>query len=556
MESLTLTQVNNAIAKSVSVNAVAATKVAGVRISKPSRAMHTTPMTTTSLKTSKVQAMQAKTYATQAPCITNDAAAKSEIDVEGWIKKHYTPYEGDGSFLSGPTEKTKKLFAKAEEYLAKERANGGLYDVDPHTPSTITSHKPGYLDKDNEVIYGYQTDVPLKRAIKPFGGVNMVKNALKAVNVPMDKEVEHIFTDYRKTHNTAVFDLYSKEMRAGRSNAIMTGLPDGYGRGRIIGDYRRVALYGTDRLIAQKEKDKAELQKKQMDEPTMKLIGEVADQVKALKQLTQMAKSYGIDISKPAKNAREATQFVYFGYLGSIKEQDGAAMSLGRVDAFLDCFFENDLKNGVITEAEAQEIIDNLILKLRFARHLRTPEYNDLFAGDPTWVTMSLGGMGSDGRTLVTKTSFRVLNTLYNLGPAPEPNITVLWNKALPKNFKDFATQVSIDTSSIQYESDALMSARFGDDYGIACCVSAMRIGKDMQFFGARCNLAKLMLYVLNHGKDERTGKQVGPDFGPVPEGPIPFDWMWETYDKAMDWIAKLYVNTMNVIHFCHDQYC
>ncbi|KAL6600025.1 pyruvate formate lyase [Neocallimastix sp. 'constans'] len=479
--------------------------------------------------------MQAKTYAT-APVITNDAAAKSEIDVEGWIKKHYTPYEGDGSFLAGPTEKTKKLFAKAEEYLAKERANGGLYDVDPHTPSTITSHKPGYLDKENEVIYGYQTDVPLKRAIKPFGGVNMVKNALKAVNVPMDKEVEHIFTDYRKTHNTAVFDIYSKEMRAGRSNAIMTGLPDGYGRGRIIGDYRRVALYGTDRLIAQKEKDKAELQKKQMDEPTMKLIGEVADQVKALKQLTQMAKSYGIDISKPAKNAREATQFVYFGYL--------------------DCFFENDLKNGVITESEAQEIVDNLILKLRFARHLRTPEYNDLFAGDPTWVTMSLGGMGSDGRTLVTKTSFRVLNTLYNLGPAPEPNITVLWNKNLPKNFKDFATKVSIDTSSIQYESDALMSARFGDDYGIACCVSAMRIGKDMQFFGARCNLAKLMLYVLNHGKDERTGKQVGPDFGPVPEGPIPFDWMWETYDKAMDWIAKLYVNTMNVIHFCHDQYC
>ncbi|KAG4085784.1 hypothetical protein H8356DRAFT_1435038 [Neocallimastix lanati (nom. inval.)] len=556
MESLALSNVS-VLANTVSINAVAATKVAGVRMAKPTRALHTPAMKTTfkASKKAAVPVMQAKTYAT-APVITNDAAAKSEIDVEGWIKKHYTPYEGDGSFLAGPTEKTKKLFAKAEEYLAKERANGGLYDVDPHTPSTITSHKPGYLDKENEVIYGYQTDVPLKRAIKPFGGVNMVKNALKAVNVPMDKEVEHIFTDYRKTHNTAVFDIYSKEMRAGRSNAIMTGLPDGYGRGRIIGDYRRVALYGTDRLIAQKEKDKAELQKKQMDEPTMKLIGEVADQVKALKQLTQMAKSYGIDISKPAKNAREATQFVYFGYLGSIKEQDGAAMSLGRVDAFLDCFFENDLKNGVITESEAQEIVDNLILKLRFARHLRTPEYNDLFAGDPTWVTMSLGGMGSDGRTLVTKTSFRVLNTLYNLGPAPEPNITVLWNKNLPKNFKDFATKVSIDTSSIQYESDALMSARFGDDYGIACCVSAMRIGKDMQFFGARCNLAKLMLYVLNHGKDERTGKQVGPDFGPVPEGPIPFDWMWETYDKAMDWIAKLYVNTMNVIHFCHDQYC
>jgi len=322
MESLTLYQVNNIVAKSVSVNAVAATKISGVRTIKSSRGLHSSPMmttttTTTTLKSSKKPTFQSqiKTYSTQAPSITNDAATKSEIDVEGWIKKHYTPYEGDASFLSGPTEKTKKLFAKAEEYLAKERANGGLYDVDPHTPSTITSHKPGYLDKENEVIYGYQTDVPLKRAIKPFGGVNMVKNALKAVNVPMDKEVEHIFTDYRKTHNTAVFDLYSKEMRSGRSNAIMTGLPDGYGRGRIIGDYRRVALYGTDRLIAQKEKDKAELQKKQMDEPTMKLIGEVADQVKALKQLTQMAKSYGIDISKPAKNAREATQFVYFGYL-------------------------------------------------------------------------------------------------------------------------------------------------------------------------------------------------------------------------------------------------
>jgi len=342
MESLTLCEVNNAIAKTVSVNAVAATKIAGVRFSKPSRALHTsTMMTTSGLKTSKKASFsQAKTYATQAPCITNDAAAKSEIDVEGWIKKHYTPYEGDASFLSGPTEKTKKLFAKAEEYLAKERANGGLYDVDPHTPSTITSHKPGYLDKENEVIYGYQTDVPLKRAIKPFGGVNMVRNALKAVNVPMDKEVEHIFTDYRKTHNTAVFDIYSKEMRAGRSNAIMTGLPDGYGRGRIIGDYRRVALYGTDRLIAQKQKDKEELQKGDMDVSKMRLIGEVADQIKALKQLTQMAKSYGIDISKPAKNAREATQFVYFGYFGSIIVLDGAALSLGRVDAFLYCFFE------------------------------------------------------------------------------------------------------------------------------------------------------------------------------------------------------------------------
>ncbi|ORX37465.1 formate C-acetyltransferase [Piromyces finnis] len=450
----------------------------------------TTTTTTASTASSTFNSIQNKSYATQVESeIADDAMKKSEIDVEGWIKKHYTPYEGDATFLEGPTEKTKKLFAKAEQYLAKERENGGLYDVDPHTPSTITSHKPGYLDKENEVIVGYQTDEPLKRAIKPFGGVNMVKNALAAVNVPMDENIEHIFSDI---------------MRSGRSNAIMTGLPDGYGRGRIIGDYRRVALYGTDRLIAQKEMDRVELQKKLMDEPTMKLIGEVADQIKALKQLTQMAKSYGIDISKPAKNAREATQFVYFGYLGSIKEQDGAAMSLGRVDAFLDCFFENDLKKGIINEAEAQEIIDNLILKLRFARHLRTPEYNDLFAGDPTWVTMSLGGMGRDGRPLVTKTSYRVLNTLYNLGPAPEPNITVLWNKALPKNFKDFATKVSIDTSSIQYESDAL----------------------------------------------------IWPDFGPVPEGPIPFEWMWETYDKAMDWIANLYVNTMNVIHFSHDQYC
>lgn len=556
MESLALSEVS-VLSNAISVNAIAATKIAGVRVARPCRSIHTPAMKTT-LKAAKqvaVPVMQSKGYATSAD-ITTDAMQKSEIDVEGWIKKHYTPYLGDGSFLQGPTEKTKKLFAKAEVLLQKERDNGGLLDVDPHTPSTITSHAPGYLDKENEVIVGYQTDAPLKRAIKPFGGLGMVRNALKAINVPMDMEVDKIFSKYRKTHNEAVFDLYSKEMRTGRSNAIMTGLPDGYGRGRIIGDYRRLALYGTDRLIAQKEKDKVMLQKRLMDETTMRLIGEVAEQVKALKALTQMAKSYGIDITKPAKNAKEATQFTYFGYLGSIKEQDGAAMSLGRVDAFLDCFFENDLKKGLITESEAQEIVDNLILKLRFARHLRTPEYNDLFAGDPTWVTMSLGGIGSDGRPLVTKTSYRVLNTLYNLGPAPEPNITVLWNAKLPESFKKFATKVSIDTSSIQYESDALMSERFGTDYGIACCVSAMRIGKDMQFFGARCNLAKLMLYVLNHGKDERTGKQVGPDFGPVPEGPIDFNWMWATYDKAMDWIAKLYVNTMNVIHFCHDTYC
>jgi len=477
------------------------------------------------------------------------------IDTAKWIKENYTPYEGDASFLvTEPSPKTKAVWDKCCELRAAEIKSGGCLDVDNKTISTVNSHEAGYIIKENEDIVGLQTDAPLKRSIKPFGGVRIVKNALKAYGHTLDPEVEEIFK-YRKTHNDCVFEIYTPEMRKARSNAILTGLPDGYGRGRIIGDYRRVALYGVDQLIEWKMQDKLSLGIT-MNEESMRTREELADQIKALNELKALGQRYGYDLSKPATNAKEAIQWTYLGYLASVKDQDGAAMSFGRVDCFFDVYIENDIKKGILTEADAQDLIDQLIIKLRLVRHLRTPEYNDLFAGDPTWVTMSLGGMGSDGRTLVTKTAFRVLNTLYNLGPAPEPNITVLWNKLLPKNFKEFATKVSIDTSAIQYESDALMSARFGDDYGIACCVSAMRIGKDMQFFGARCNLAKLMLYVLNHGKDERTGKQVGPDFGPVPEGPIPFDWMWETYDKAMDWIAKLYVNTMNVIHFCHDQYC
>jgi len=498
------------------------------------------------------------TYTTQSSSTRRSSISTSntKIDVEDWTNKNYTPYAGDASFLAGPTEKTRKLLKKANEYLAKERANNNLYDIDSHIPSTITSHPPGYMDKENEVIYGYQTDTPLKRSIKPFGGINMIKNALKVCNIPMDKEVETIFTNYRKTHHSAVFDIYSKEMRLCRSNAIITSLPEGFGRGRIIGDYRRVALYGTDHLIAQKEKDIINIQNRHMDEPTMKLIGEIADQIKALKQLNEMAKSYGIDISKPAKNAKEATQFLYFGYLGSIKEQNSTTMTFGRVDAFLDCYFEKDLKNGVITEAQAQEIIDNLVLKLRFVRHLCNPEYNDLFIGDQTWVTLLIGGMGMDGRFLVTKTSFRILNSLYNLGSTPQPNIIVLWNKELPKNFKNFAIKVSIDTSSIQYEYDTSLFSNFNDEDNATYCVSPTNIGNDIQLYGGRFNLPKLMLYILNHGKDERTGLQVSPDFGPVPEGPIPFDWMWKTFDNAMEWITKLYVNTMNVIHFCHDQYC
>jgi formate C-acetyltransferase len=482
--------------------------------------------------------------------------SNGNINVEKWIKDNFTPYLGDSSFLTTkPTEATKKIWEYCEKLLKEEVKSNGCLDVDASKPSTITSHGPGYIIKDLEKIVGLQTDAPLKRAIKPFGGIKIVRNALKAYNRKLDDEVEKIFR-YRKTHNDGVFDIYTPEMRKARSNAIITGLPDGYGRGRIIGDYRRVALYGIDYLIKDKQNDKAKIGGI-MSESNMRDIEELAEQIKALKSLKEMAKSYGFDISKPASNAQEAIQWTYFGYLASVKDQDGAAMSMGRVDSFFDIYIEKDMQKGILTEEQAQELIDHFIIKLRLVRHLRTPEYNDLFAGDPTWVTMGGGGISNDpSKPFITKTSYRILNTLYNLGPAPEPNITVLWNEKLPIQWKNFCTKVSVDTSSIQYENDNLMNPLFGDDYAIACCVSCMRVGKDMQFFGARCNLAKLMLYVLNHGYDERTGKQVGPDFGEVPEGPIDFDWMWKIYDKAMDWLAELYVNTMNAIHYSHDRHC
>jgi formate C-acetyltransferase len=480
------------------------------------------------------------------------------IDVAKWIKDNYTPYEGDDSFLvTEASQKTKDVWNRVCELRVEEIKSNGCLDVDASTVSTVNSHEAGYIIKEKEDIVGLQTDAPLKRSIKPFGGVRVVKNALKAYNRTVDSKVEEIFK-YRKTHNDCVFDLYTPEMRKARSNAILTGLPDGYGRGRIIGDYRRVALYGVDQLIEWKMEDKLSLGIT-MTEENMRTREEIAEQIKALNELKALGQRYGYDISKPATNAKEAIQFTYFGYLASVKDQDGAAMSFGRVDCFFDIYIEKDIKAGILTEAEAQDLIDQLVIKLRLVRHLRTPEYNDLFAGDPTWVTMVVGGMSTDGRPLVTKTSYRIVNTLRTLSAAPEPNITVLWNTKLPMTFKNFCNKMSIDTSSLQYENDNLMSGMFGDDYGIACCVSEMRIGKDMQFFGARCNLAKLLLYVLNHGYDETTEKQVGPDWGDVKlneDGSINFESIWELYDKAMDWIASLYVNTMNAIHYSHDKYC
>jgi len=480
------------------------------------------------------------------------------IDVAKWIKDNYTPYEGDDSFLvTEASQKTKDVWNRVCELRVEEIKSNGCLDVDASTVSTVNSHEAGYIIKEKEDIVGLQTDAPLKRSIKPFGGVRVVKNALKAYNRTVDSKVEEIFK-YRKTHNDCVFDLYTPEMRKARSNAILTGLPDGYGRGRIIGDYRRVALYGVDQLIEWKMEDKLSLGIT-MTEENMRTREEIAEQIKALNELKALGQRYGYDISKPATNAKEAIQFTYFGYLASVKDQDGAAMSFGRVDSFFDIYIEKDIKAGILTEAEAQDLIDQLVIKLRLVRHLRTPEYNDLFAGDPTWVTMVVGGMSTDGRPLVTKTSYRIVNTLRTLSAAPEPNITVLWNTKLPMTFKNFCNKMSIDTSSLQYENDNLMSGMFGDDYGIACCVSEMRIGKDMQFFGARCNLAKLLLYVLNHGYDETTEKQVGPDWGDVKlneDGSINFESIWELYDKAMDWIASLYVNTMNAIHYSHDKYC
>ncbi|KKM11998.1 formate acetyltransferase [Clostridiales bacterium PH28_bin88] len=477
------------------------------------------------------------------------------VDVRDFIQNNYTPYEGEADFLQAPTGATMRLWEKVSALLAEEIKKGGTLDADTEVISTLTSHPPGYIDRNLEVIVGLQTDRPLKRALMPFGGIRMAKGALDAYGYNLDTRVEEIFTRYRKTHNQAVFDAYTQEMRRARKAGIITGLPDAYGRGRIIGDYRRVALYGVDRLIKGKEAELAQLERDVMDEETIRHREEVSEQIKALQELKEMAAAYGFDISGPAADATQAVQWLYFAYLAAVKEQNGAAMSLGRVSTFLDIYLERDLQNGRLAEQQAQELIDQFVIKLRLVRFLRTPEYNDLFSGDPTWVTESIGGMGMDGRTLVTRTSFRFLHTLANLGPAPEPNMTVLWSLRLPEGFKRYCAHMSIETSSIQYENDDLMRPRWGDDYGIACCVSAMKIGKQMQFFGARANLAKALLYAINGGRDEVLGIQVGPRFAPITSAYLEYGEVMERFNTIMDWLARLYINTLNIIHYMHDKY-
>ena len=489
--------------------------------------------------------------------------SNDEVDVRDFIQRNYTPYEGDGAFLAPATEATKKLWEIVMEYSKKERERGGVYDADTSIVSTVASHKAGYFDKTLEKIVGLQTDEPFKRALQPFGGIRMAEEALEMYGYHIDPEVKYIFTHYRKTHNDGVYDAYTPEMRRARSAHILTGLPDTYGRGRIVGDYRRVALYGVDYLIQKREEDKSRIDG-DMTPDRIRDREEVAEQVKALKALKAMAAEYGFDISRPAENAQEAIQWLYFGYLAAVKDQNGAAMSIGRNSTFLDIYIERDLRDGKLTEEEAQELIDHFVMKLRVVKFMRIREYNELFSGDPTWVTESIGGMGVDGRTLVTKNSFRILHTLKNLGPAPEPNLTVLWSRRLPEGFKRFCAEVSIETSAIQYESDDLMRPEMGDDYCIACCVSSMRVGKDMQFFGARANLAKCLLYAINGGKDElmkdkKTGKpmQVSPEYAPIlGDGPLDFSEVMRKYEQMMEWLARLYVNTLNLIHYMHDKYC
>ena len=482
---------------------------------------------------------------------------QNEINVRDFIQRNYTPYEGDSTFLAGPTEKTKKLWDEVLELYKKEKASkGGVLDIDTKTISSVNSHEAGYIDKDLEEIVGLQTDAPLKRAIMPYGGIRIVEKACEAYDKKVDDEVEEIFHKYRKTHNDGVFSVYTPDIRAARSAHLLTGLPDGYGRGRIIGDYRRVALYGVDVLIEEKKKDLDILNVDCLSEEVIREREEISEQIKALNDLKSMASKYGFDISRPANNSKEAVQWLYFGYLGAVKSQDGAAMSLGRTSTFLDIYFERDLENGSITEEEVQEIMDHFVMKLRLVRFLRTPEYNELFSGDPVWVTESIGGMGIDGRTLVTKNSFRILHTLENLGPAPEPNLTVLWSVNLPDGFKRYTTDLSIKTSSIQYESDDLMRITLGDDYGIACCVSPMKIGKQMQFFGARANLAKTLLYAINGGRDEMSGKQVTPKFAPITSEYLDYDEVMEKFNQMMDYVAKIYIKALNGIHYMHDKYC
>ncbi|AWV40898.1 formate C-acetyltransferase [Bacillus sp. FSL W8-0445] len=480
---------------------------------------------------------------------------QKEVNVRDFILSNFEPYQGDESFLEPPTEATSALWDHVMDLTKKERENGGVLDMDTEIVSTITSHGPGYLNKDLEKVVGVQTDEPFKRSLQPFGGIRMAKQACESYGFKLNEEVERIFTDYRKTHNQGVFDAYTDEMKLARKVGIITGLPDAYGRGRIIGDYRRVALYGVDFLIDEKKKD-AVGTSRVMSEENIRLREELSEQIRALNELKALAKSYGFDISKPAANAREAFQWLYFAYLAAIKEQNGAAMSLGRVSTFLDIYIERDLKTGVLTEREAQELVDHFVMKLRLVKFARTPDYNELFSGDPTWVTESIGGMAHDGRALVTKNSFRFLHTLDNLGPAPEPNLTVLWSVRLPQKFKNYCAKMSIKTSSIQYENDDIMRPEYGDDYGIACCVSAMAIGKQMQFFGARANLAKALLYAINGGKDEKHKMQVGPEMPPVASDVLDYDEVMHKFDQTMEWLAGLYINTLNVIHYMHDKYC
>ena len=481
---------------------------------------------------------------------------QSEINVRDFIQRNYTPYKGDDSFLATTTEKTQKLWDKVLDLYKKEQASpGSVLDIDTKTVSTVSSHEAGYIEKDLEDIVGLQTDAPLKRAIMPFGGIRIVEKSCEAYGRKVDEEVEEIFHKYRKTHNDGVFSVYTPDIRAARSSHLITGLPDGYGRGRIIGDYRIVALYGVDVLIEEKKQELEVLNVDELTEEVIREREEISEQIKALNELKVMASKYGFDISKPAQNSKEAVQWLYFGYLGAIKDQNGAAMSLGRTSTFLDIYFERDLKNGSITEEQAQEIMDHFVMKLRLVRFLRTPEYNELFSGDPVWVTESIGGMGIDGRTLVTKNSFRMLHTLQNLGPAPEPNMTVLWSTRLPEGFKRFTTKLSINTSSIQYENDDLMRITLGDDYGIACCVSPMKIGKQMQFFGARANLAKTLLYAINGGKDEISGKQITPKYEPITSEYLDYNEVMEKFDQMMDYVAKIYIKALNAIHYMHDKY-
>ena len=481
--------------------------------------------------------------------------SNTSINVRDFIHKNYTPYDGDESFLEGPTEATKALWEQVMELSRQEREAGGVLDMDTKIISTITSHGPGYLNKELEKIVGFQTDKPFKRSLQPFGGIRMAQQACKEYGYTVDPEVVDIFTKYRKTHNQGVFDVYTPEMRLARKSAILTGLPDAYGRGRIIGDYRRVALYGVDMLIADKEHQKANGFVR-MTSKNIRLREELSEQIRALGELKELGNIYGFDISRPAKNAQEAVQWLYFGYLAAVKEQNGAAMSIGRTSTFLDIYIQRDLERGVLTEKEAQELIDHFIMKLRLVKFARTPEYNALFSGDPTWVTESIGGVSVDGQHMVTKNSFRYLNTLNNLGTAPEPNLTVLWSQRLPMNFKRFCAKMSIQTSSIQYENDDMMRVIHGDDYAIACCVSSMRVGKEMQFFGARANLAKCLLYAINGGVDEVMKVQVGPKYRPVEGDYLDYDDVMDKYDQMMEWLAGLYVNTLNVIHYMHDKYC